>query len=75
MTSPLEFSIVGKGLKFESRSDIKPYLDAIDVDHVKVIRVGGNSFGVEASLALAETLSHAHALEVSLSLLDRRVRT
>lgn len=58
------FSIAGKGLKFDSAEDIKVYVDQLkELKNVKEINVMGNTFGVEASKALAKGLENQTELE------------
>ena len=59
------FSLHGKGLKFNSRADIEPYLEQLKaLDGVEEIHLGGNTFGVEACVALAEVLKTCTSLKV-----------
>ena len=58
------FSLLGQSLKLDTRADIEKYLKDLDVDNVEEIVLGGNTIGVEASLALAERLEKAKRLRV-----------
>lgn len=60
-------SLQGKGLKLDTRVDIEPWLSKVDPAVVEEIHFGGNTIGVEAAMALAEFLSKAVVLKVSLS--------
>lgn len=64
-SNPKIFSLQGKGLKLNTRADIAPLLQDIDPAIIEEIHFGGNTIGVEASLALAEFLEKAKALKVS----------
>ncbi|KDQ08580.1 hypothetical protein BOTBODRAFT_118501 [Botryobasidium botryosum FD-172 SS1] len=66
MASAKVFSIHGKGLKFESRADIEPYLKELQgIQGVEEIHLGGNTYGVEACLALAEALKGIYTIKVA----------
>lgn len=60
------FSIHGKGIKFDTREDIEPYLKGIRAipGGVEEIHIGGNTLGVEPCTALAETLKSIDTLKV-----------
>lgn len=59
-----EFSIAGKGLKFDSAEDIQKYVDELKaLKNVTSINLMGNTYGVEASKALAEGLKNQAELE------------
>lgn len=57
------FSVEGKGLKFNSEEDIRPFLADLKDDVVE-INLSGNTFGVDASIALANALRNKSKLEV-----------
>lgn len=57
------FSVEGRGIKFNTAADIAPFLDDL-TDDVVEIRLSGNTFGVEASQALAAKLRNKAKLEV-----------
>lgn len=61
------FSIHGKGIKFETREDIEPYLKEIRAisGGAEDIHFGGNTLGVEPCRALAETLKSIDTLKAS----------
>jgi Ran GTPase-activating protein 1 len=66
MTSSKVFSLHGKGLKFNTKADIEPYLEQLKaIDGVEEIHLGGNTLGVEACIALAEVLKTCNKLKVS----------
>lgn len=59
------FSIVGKGLKLNTADDVKEFVDTIhQMDDLQVIKLSGNTLGVEASQALAEALKSKTKLKV-----------
>ena len=58
------FSIDGKGLKLDTREDIAPILKDVNPEVIEEIHFGGNTIGVEASLALAEFLTKTKSLKV-----------
>ena len=66
MANPKILSLHGRGLKLDTRADIEPYLKDFDPTILEEVHFGGNTIGVDASLALAEFLSKAHALKVCL---------
>ncbi|KAJ7451592.1 hypothetical protein FB451DRAFT_1051315 [Mycena latifolia] len=49
-------SLEGKGLKLNTRADIEPWFADVDPTKIEEIHFGGNTVGVDASLALAEFL-------------------
>src|SRR5262249_55102258 len=58
------FSLHGKGLKLDTRADIEPWIKDIDPTTIEEIHLGGNTLGVDASLAFAEFLEKATSLKV-----------
>ena len=64
LASTKVFSLQGKSLKLDSRSDIEPYLKDVDPTVIEEIHLGGNTIGVGAASALAEFLEKATALKV-----------
>jgi len=56
-------SLHGKGLKLDTRADIEPYLKDVDPSIIEEIHLGGNTIGVDASLALAEFLQKTQVLK------------
>ena len=67
MSNPKSFSIQGKGLKFDTRAHIEPYLKQIEaIDAIEEIHLGGNTFGTEPCVALAETLKGIDTLKVKI---------
>jgi len=69
MVSQRVFSLLGQTLKLETRADVDKHFKDFDVDNVEEIIMGGNTIGVEASLALAERLQKAKKLKVSITYL------
>lgn len=64
--SPHSFSIVGRNLKLDTASDIKPVLDELNqVAELREVHFGGNTLGVEACKALADVLREKKELQVS----------
>ena len=63
-TSTKVFSLQGKGLKLDLRSDIIPHLKDVDPTTIEEVHLGGNTIGVEAAKALAEFLEKTTALKV-----------
>ncbi|KAJ7195509.1 hypothetical protein GGX14DRAFT_676853 [Mycena pura] len=59
------FSLEGKGLKLDTRADLEPWLTGLDPTKIEEIHFGGNTIGVDASLALAELLQKATNLKVA----------
>lgn len=65
-TTSKSFSILGKGLKLETKADFEPYLKELrEIQDVEEIHLGGNTFGVQACLALAEVVKGLHTLKVN----------
>ena len=64
------FSMHGKGIKFETRESIEPYLKEIRSipGGVEEIHLGGNTFGVEPCKALADTLKSVDTLKVLIAI-------
>lgn len=59
------FSIAGKGLKLNTAEDVKEFVETIDqMDDLEVIKLSGNTIGVEAGQALAEALKTKTKLKV-----------
>ncbi|KAF8882048.1 hypothetical protein CPB84DRAFT_1817183 [Gymnopilus junonius] len=65
MANPKILSLQGKGLKLDTKADIEPYLKDVDPAVLEEIHFGGNTIGVDASLALSEFLAKAQALKVA----------
>lgn len=60
------FSIVGKGLKLNSAADVKEFVEAIEqMPDLEVIKLSGNTIGVEASQALGKALESKTKLKVN----------
>ena len=57
-------SLSGKGLKLDTRADIEPHLKSFDPTIIEEIHLGGNTLGVDASIALAEFLQKTTVLKV-----------
>jgi len=65
MSSTKVFSILGKNLKAETGQDLEPYLTELkDMEDVEEVHFGGNSLGVDACKAIAETLKTKKQLKV-----------
>ena len=73
-TSTKVFSLQGKSLKLDSRSDIESHLNDVDPTVIEEIHLGGNTIGVEAAKALAELLEKTTALRVCGGIYSRFVR-
>lgn len=59
------FSIVGKGLKLNTAADVQEFVDTINqMDNLQVIKLSGNTIGVEAGQALGEALKTKTHLKV-----------
>ncbi|BFZ62170.1 Ran GAP Rna1 [Saitoella coloradoensis] len=59
------FTLEGRVLKLDSRADIEPHIkDLLDYADVEEVRLNGNTFGIEASEALAEALKDKKKLKV-----------
>lgn len=58
------FSLLGQGLKLNSRADIETHLAGVDPTVIEEIHLGGNTIGVEAALALADFLAKTTRLRV-----------
>ncbi|KAF7299679.1 hypothetical protein HMN09_00973400 [Mycena chlorophos] len=59
------FSLHGQSLKLDTRAHIEPYLAKVDPTQIEEIHFGGNTIGVDASLALAEFLQKATNLKIA----------
>ncbi len=64
VTAPNILSLLDKGLKLDTRADIEPYVANVDPTTLEEIHFGGNTIGVDASLALAEFLQKTQVLKV-----------
>ncbi len=59
------FSIVGKGLKLNTADDVKEFVETINkMDNLQVIKLSGNTIGVEAGQALVEAFKSKSKLKV-----------
>ncbi|OAJ39083.1 hypothetical protein BDEG_22957 [Batrachochytrium dendrobatidis JEL423] len=57
-------SLVGKGLKLNTVEDVAQYVAEIEaLDGLTTVRLGGNTFGVEAARAIAAALKKKDQLE------------
>ncbi|KAJ6585264.1 hypothetical protein B0H19DRAFT_927477 [Mycena capillaripes] len=65
MSTERNFSLDGKGLKLNTRADIEPWLANVDPTKIEEIHFGGNTLGVDASLALAEFLEKTTILKIA----------
>ncbi|KAL7279803.1 RNI-like protein [Trametes coccinea BRFM310] len=59
------FSLLGQGLKLDTRADIEAHLAGVDPTLIEEIHLGGNTIGVEAAQALAEFLAKTTQLRVA----------
>lgn len=65
MSTSKTFSILGKNLKANTKSELEPYLSELEsLDDVEEVHFGGNSLGVEACQAIAEVLRTKTKLKV-----------
>jgi Ran GTPase-activating protein 1 len=67
MATPKILSLHGRGLKLDTRADIEPLLTGLDPTTLEEIHFGGNTIGVDASLALADFLQKTQVLRVTLA--------
>jgi Ran GTPase-activating protein 1 len=68
------FSIAGKGLKFDTIADVAPYVKDLEaLNDVTEVHLSGNTFGVEASKAIAKALRDKKELKVSTPFIVSRV--
>ncbi|KAI0754746.1 RNI-like protein [Daedaleopsis nitida] len=58
-------SLLGQGLKLNSRSDMEAHLARFDPTVIEEIHLGGNTIGVEAAQALADFLGKTTKLRVA----------
>ncbi|KAF9077466.1 hypothetical protein BDP27DRAFT_1208589 [Rhodocollybia butyracea] len=58
-------SVDGRGAKYNTREDIAPILDGIDPTKIHEVHFGGNTIGVDASLAIAEFLQKASNIKIA----------
>lgn len=64
-TTATVFSLQGATLKFDTQLALQPYLDALDTRPLlEEIRLGGNTYGVEACEAIGKCLSTKKELQV-----------
>lgn len=60
------FSLVGKNLKLDSKEDIAPYIEQLEkIEPLYEVHLGGNTLGVGACVALADTLRNKTSLKVA----------
>jgi Ran GTPase-activating protein 1 len=64
MATPKILSLHGKCLKLDTRAEIEHHLTGVDPTILEEIHFGGNTIGVDASLALAEFLQKTKVLRV-----------
>ncbi|EJD36085.1 RNI-like protein, partial [Auricularia subglabra TFB-10046 SS5] len=63
---PVVFSLKGKGLRFNDADDLAPYLKEVpDLSKVTEICLSGNTLGVKAANALAESIRGMSSLRVA----------
>ncbi|EJF63240.1 RNI-like protein [Dichomitus squalens] len=58
-------SLLGQGLKLDTRADIAPHLVNYDPALIEEIHLGGNTIGVEAAQALADFLAKTEKLRIA----------
>lgn len=59
------FSIEGKGLKLNTAEDVQAFVDTIvQMDDLQIIKLSGNTIGVEAGKALASALQSRKNIKV-----------
>jgi Ran GTPase-activating protein 1 len=67
------FSIVGKGLKLNTADDVKEFVETIEqMQDLQVIKLSGNTIGVEASQALAQALKNKTNLKVTMAFIQKK---
>ena len=54
----------GRGLKLETAGDVEALLEGVDPLKVEEVRLGGNTFGVDASKAMGDFLAKAENIKV-----------
>ncbi|KAJ1020575.1 hypothetical protein NDA13_005889 [Ustilago tritici] len=60
------FSLVGQGLKLDSKADIQPHLEKLEqITDLEEVHLGGNTLGVDACQALADVLKNKKTLKVA----------
>lgn len=65
-SSDTVFSLLGQGLKLDTRADIGPHLVKLRaMPLVEEIHMGGNTLGIDACVAFAEELKNINTLKVS----------
>jgi Ran GTPase-activating protein 1 len=69
------FSLLGQSLKLETRADIDTHFKDLDVDNVEEIILGGNTIGVEASIAISDRLEKAKNLQVGAQIFFQLIST
>lgn len=62
------FTLLGQGLKLDTRADIEPHLATLDSEKLEEIHLGGNTLGVEACEALGELLAKCTNIKVRTSI-------
>lgn len=59
------FSLKDQSLKLDTAADIAPFIEKLEqIDGVEAVDLSGNTFGVEASEALAKALKTKKTLKV-----------
>lgn len=64
------FSLAGKALKLEEGSEIAALTRDIEFPALESLAVSGNSFGIDASIGLAQVLQKCSSIRVSPNLLS-----
>jgi hypothetical protein len=68
MSENKEFSILSLNIRANTSSDLEPHLTRLrEMDDVEIVRLGGNSLGVEACEELAKVLKDKKSLKVSVT--------
>lgn len=72
--SPTNFTLLGKGLKLNTKDDIEPYFKDVDPTIIEEIHLGGNTIGVGAAERLGEFLEKMENLKVCSMLAKYRAK-
>ncbi|KAI0081640.1 RNI-like protein [Panus rudis PR-1116 ss-1] len=59
------FSLQGRGLHLDTRTDVEPLLAGVDPTRIEEVHFGGNTVGIGASEAIADFLRQATSLKVA----------
>lgn len=60
------FIVEPLGKKYESREDVLPFVEAINAqkDSIEKVQLTGNSFGIDACIAIAESIKNLTHIKV-----------